>query len=176
MSGTFLRFDLVAILRKRVGTNKSRANRPRLPEMLVREISGWQECDTDACAGLVGSLDGGSFDSASPPPQGEARGGTVRGLAADQSWRRRTGAVVRLASPWRWSPQTLSLAGFHSSGAGGSSGRRRRPAALEESHSQSLGHSPGGAAAAASPGGKNGKGLFIYYVIADGGGLPDLLQ
>ena len=32
--------------------------------------------------------------------------------------------AVRLASPWRWSPQTLSLAGFHLSsvGAGGSSG------------------------------------------------------
>ena len=149
----------MAILRKRVGTNKSRANRPRLPEMLVREISGWQECDTDACAGLVGSLDGGSFDSASPPPQGEARGGTVRGLAADQSWRRRTGAVVRLASPWRWSPQTLSLAGFHSSrgGAGGSSGGgggdqpQQQQLWRRVGHSQSLGHSQSGGGATALP-------------------------
>ena len=100
------------------------------------------------------------------PLQLQEQGGRRRGRAASQQINLggggRAAAVPWLASPWRWSPQTLSLAGFHLSsvGAGGSSGkRRRRPAAaaaLEEEKPQS--ECAGGGEATVSRGGKSRTG------------------
>ena len=64
----------------------------------------------DAGAGLVGSLYGGQGGPASPPRKPGAASQQINlGGGGRGCW-------VRLASPWRsCRPQTLSLAGFHSS-------------------------------------------------------------
>ena len=66
--------------------------------------------ERDAGAGLVGSLYGGQGGPASPPRKPGAASQQINLGGGGR------GCLVRLASPWRsCRPQTLSLAGFHSS-------------------------------------------------------------